>query len=102
MEPDSGRHGPIHDEGQRDAGKVLGRGGDHGGVHPQPRSNQSPNGQDVVRSLVQEQAERVIPLDIRLHRPCQEDEAEPHQAGGQEHTHGVPGLRGGYQGGTAL
>ena len=46
--------------------------------------------------------ERVIPLDIRLHRLRHEDEAKPHQAGGQEHTHGVPGLRGGYQGVPAL
>ena len=40
--------------------------------------------------------------DIRLHRPRQEDEADPHQARGQEHTDGVPGLRGGYQGIPAL
>ena len=52
--------------------------------------------------MVWAQAERVLPSNIRLHQPRPEDEAEPHQAGGQEHTDGVPGLHGGYQGVPAL
>ena len=43
--------------------------------------------------MVWAQAERVLPLNIQLHRPRQEDEAKPNKAGGQEHTHGVPRLR---------
>ena len=56
----------------------------------------------AVRGLAWTQAERVLPPDIQLHRPRQEDEADPHQARGQEHTDGVPGLRRGYQGISAL
>ena len=41
-------------------------------------------------------------VSIWLHWPCQEHKAPPRQAGGQKHTHGAVGLRGGQQGLSAL
>ena len=43
-EPDGGRHGQEHVEGQEDAGGILGRGGEHDGVHPEPRAHKSLDG----------------------------------------------------------
>lgn len=36
-ELDHPQHGMEHDEGEADAGGIMGRGDVHGGVHPQPR-----------------------------------------------------------------
>jgi hypothetical protein len=51
-EPNHRRHGEEHAKKQEDAGGVLGRGGEHGGVHPQPLADGSTQGQDTVRGMV--------------------------------------------------
>jgi len=56
VQPDCGQHGEVDDEDQEDADRVLERGGDHGGVHPQPCAHQGPKGQDTIQTLAWKQA----------------------------------------------
>jgi len=87
------RHGPLDDEGEADAGRVSGRGGEHGGVHTQPLAHQGSRGVDIVQGLEQAQAECHVLAHVWVRRPRDERQAIPQQAGGQEHSHGVPRLR---------
>jgi len=45
---DGCRHGTIDDEGEEHAGRILGRGGEHGCVHLEPVAHQGPGREDPM------------------------------------------------------
>ena len=87
------RHVALHDEGKEDAGGILWRSGEHGGVCPQSITDEEPDRDFAILGMVRVEARCLVLPHLPLHQARQGDETAPLQAGRQEHLNCVPRIR---------